>query len=81
MAKDRTRDAIQATAKAHTDLNLFAVAEEICSSGSFMSAESYADAQRIAAMCRRAQQRCLARYDKAMTKATVAVVVSRTPTP
>jgi hypothetical protein len=59
---------IEDAVRAHTDLNMFAAAEELVSSDSFMSADSYDDAQQIARLCQRAQQKCLARFDKAVAK-------------
>ena len=73
MSDDRTPAEIAASkrikeaATAHTDLNIFAAVQALMER-SLLSTESHADEQHIVAICLRAQQKCLKRYDRAVAK-------------
>lgn len=59
--KKLIRDAVEA----HADLNVFAAVVALLEGG-IVSAGAQPDDFKIIAMAQRAQQRCLARYDRAM---------------
>lgn len=59
---------IKAAAKAHSDLNIFAAVVAMLEGGT-LSSDVQAIEFQIIAICQRAQQKCLARYDRAVAKA------------
>lgn len=65
MPKATRKEHIEAAATAHTDLNMFAVIDDLLD-GSHVSAEAYDDVQIIIRLARRAQDRCMRRYDAAI---------------
>lgn len=64
MTARRQADLLKAVVEAHTDLTVFASIVSILEGGT-VSARAQPDDFKIIAMCQRAQQRCLTRYDKA----------------
>ena len=58
------RDRVKEAAVAHTDLNIFYGVIALMEGG-LLGSESYADAERIISICRRAGAKCLHRYDSA----------------
>jgi hypothetical protein len=61
-------DPTKAAAKAHTDLTVFHGVIQLMEGG-LLSADSYGDAERIIKICKRASQKCLARYDQNVERA------------
>lgn len=59
-----TQEAAKAMAQAHTDLNVFGAIVELLEGG-LVSADVQPDDFRIIDLAKRAQQRCLRRYDEA----------------
>lgn len=72
MATKNNRESLaKEIAKHHTSLVLFEAAAQIIES-SDIDADYYVAAQKIARLCRVAEQRCLRKYDAAMLKLSVA---------
>ena len=70
MKRKRTRkDHVIAASEAHCDLNIFAAVQALMEN-SLVTARSYTTEQRIIKICREEQQRCLRRYDRAISLAT-----------
>ena len=67
MASDKAK-AVKAAARAHSDLHVFAAVMALMES-SLVSADSFAAEERIVKICRAEQQKCLARYDRAVAMA------------
>lgn len=66
MAKPKSKiEAAKAAARAHTDLNVFEGIVQMLEGG-LVSADSYPAADRIIAICRKHEQVCLRRYDRAL---------------
>ena len=59
---------IQYAAEALSDLNTFAIIVTLLEGG-HVHADSHADAERIIAICKRAEARCLDAYDKYVAEA------------
>lgn len=64
MKRKTKTELLKDVVEAHTDLNIFAAIVAILEGGT-VSARAQPDDFKIIAMSVRAQQRCLARYDKA----------------
>lgn len=65
MTPKRQKQLIREAVEAHSDLNIFAAVVAILEGGT-MSAGAQPDDFKLIAMSKLAQDRCLARYDRAM---------------
>lgn len=58
---------VKAAVEAHADLNIFAAVVAMLEGGT-VSARAQPDDFKVIALCQRAQQRCLRRYDRALAQ-------------
>lgn len=61
------RDRIHEAAEAHTDLNMFYACISLMEGG-HVSAAAHPDQVRLVALCRKAAEKCLRRYDRAVAR-------------